>query len=248
MTLVLASVAFAYPYLEFRAGFERMDPALEEAARMSGAGTLARFSRRELSAPLAIAPERHVPGVSLLALGFRCSRRFSGSPVREFVLTTLIYSQLKLGGLDGIENGLRALRAPAHDRRGGARAFLRTHGLSTPTRRRDRGREILAPFARSTRCSSRARWPRSPGAFSRSPSLCLGSRSECRRWRPWLAIRSRALDAQKSLLRPWTLGFPRGAIQFDFSHLLRSQRGIVSGGFLPRRSRPCADAPAGPLG
>jgi iron(III) transport system permease protein len=37
MTLVLGSVAFAFPFLEVRSGFDRLDPSLEEAARISGA-------------------------------------------------------------------------------------------------------------------------------------------------------------------------------------------------------------------
>ena len=37
IVLVLTFGAFAYPYMELRAGFEKMDAALEEAARMSGA-------------------------------------------------------------------------------------------------------------------------------------------------------------------------------------------------------------------
>ncbi|HTL11163.1 MAG TPA: ABC transporter permease subunit, partial [Bdellovibrionota bacterium] len=38
MIWVLTTVAFAFPYLELKAAYGRLDPALEEAARMSGAG------------------------------------------------------------------------------------------------------------------------------------------------------------------------------------------------------------------
>ena len=45
MALVESAVAFAFPFLEVRATLVRMDPALEEAARMSGASP-ARVSRK----------------------------------------------------------------------------------------------------------------------------------------------------------------------------------------------------------
>ena len=47
---VESCVAFAFPYLELRAGFSRLDPALEEAARMSGAGPFGVL--RDVSFPL----------------------------------------------------------------------------------------------------------------------------------------------------------------------------------------------------
>lgn len=104
MTLVLSSVAFAYPYMELRAGFERLDPALEEAARMSGASPWKVFT--DISLPL-LWPSL-VNGMCLaflFALSAFGVPALLGLPVRQFVLTTLIYSQIKLGGLHGMEAG-----------------------------------------------------------------------------------------------------------------------------------------------
>jgi iron(III) transport system permease protein len=103
---VMSSVAFAFPFLELRAGFERMDPALEEAARISGCKPWRVF--RDVSLPL-LWPSL-VNGMCLAFLYALASfgvPALLGMPVRKFVLTTLIYSQLKMGGLDGLRNGLR---------------------------------------------------------------------------------------------------------------------------------------------
>jgi iron(III) transport system permease protein len=106
ITLVEATVAFAFPYLELKAGFERMDPALEEAARMSGARPLQVF--RDVSLPL-LWPAL-LNGVCLAFL-YTVSAfgvpALLGLPVRQFTLTTLIYSQLKLGGAAGIMAGFK---------------------------------------------------------------------------------------------------------------------------------------------
>lgn len=104
ITLVEASVAFAFPYLELRAGFERMDPALEEAARMSGATPLRVF--RDVSFPL-LWPA--LLNGMLLAFLYAISSfgvpALLGLPARKFTLTTLIYSRLKLGGAQGLKAG-----------------------------------------------------------------------------------------------------------------------------------------------
>lgn len=104
ITLVETTVAFAFPYLELRAGFERMDPALEEAARMSGAGPGRVFW--DVSFPL-LRPAL-INGM-LLAFLYALSSfgvpALLGLPVRQFTLTTLIYSKLKLGGVEGLKAG-----------------------------------------------------------------------------------------------------------------------------------------------
>lgn len=105
MSLVLASVTFAFPFLELRAGFERLDPALEEAARMSGASPARVF--RDVSFPLLWPSLLNGMCLAFLyALSAFGVPALLGLPVRKFVLTTLIYSQLKLGGENGLINGL----------------------------------------------------------------------------------------------------------------------------------------------
>lgn len=105
MTWVETSVAFAFPFLELRAAFDRLDPALEEAARMSGASPGQVF--RDVSFPL-LWPS-WLNGICLAFLYAIASfgvPAILGLPVRQFVLTTLIYSQFKLGGAEGITTGL----------------------------------------------------------------------------------------------------------------------------------------------
>ncbi len=103
---VLSSVAFAFPYLELRAGFDRLDSSLEEAARISGASPVKVF--RDISLPL-LWPAL-VNGMCLAFLYALASfgvPAILGLPVRQFVLTTLIYSQLKLGGQAGLIEGFK---------------------------------------------------------------------------------------------------------------------------------------------
>ena len=104
IVLIEASVAFAFPFLELKAGFERMDPALEEAARMSGAGPLRVF--RDVSFPL-LRPA--LLNGMLLAFLYAISSfgvpALLGLPVRKYTLTTLIYSRLRLGGAEGLKSG-----------------------------------------------------------------------------------------------------------------------------------------------
>jgi iron(III) transport system permease protein len=104
IVLVETTVAFAFPYLELRAGFERMDPALEEAARMSGAGPGRVF--RDVSFPLLRPALLNGMLLSFLyALSSFGVPALLGLPVRQFTLTTLIYSRLRLGGVDGLKGG-----------------------------------------------------------------------------------------------------------------------------------------------
>jgi iron(III) transport system permease protein len=106
ITLVESCVAFAFPYLELCAGFSRMDPVLEEAARMSGAGPWRVF--RDVSFPL-LRPSL-INGM-LLAFLYALSAfgvpALLGLPVRQFTLTTLIFSKLRLGGGPGITSALK---------------------------------------------------------------------------------------------------------------------------------------------
>lgn len=104
MILVEASMAMAYPYLELVATFRRLDPALEEAARMSGATPLQTFFRISFK----LVRPALISGMTLSFLHALASfgiPALLGLPVRRLVLTTLIYSQFKLGGLEGIRSG-----------------------------------------------------------------------------------------------------------------------------------------------
>jgi len=106
MVCVETTVAMTFPFLELKAGFEKLDPALEEAARMSGASPARVF--RDVSFKL-LWPSL----LSGMALSFLYTissfgvPALLGLPVRQFVLTTLIYSEFKMGGLTGIYNGFK---------------------------------------------------------------------------------------------------------------------------------------------
>lgn len=105
VALVETSVAFTFVYLEMKAGFDRLDPALEEASRMSGATPLETFFR--VSFPL-LWPSM-VNGMALSFLYMFSSfgvPALLGLPVKQHTLTTLIYSQFKLGGMNGLKSGL----------------------------------------------------------------------------------------------------------------------------------------------
>jgi len=106
MTFVLASVCFAFPYLELKAGFEKMDPALEEAGKMSGASPFYVF--RTISFPLLFPALLNGMCLSFLyAIAAFGVPALLGLPVRKFVLTTLIYSQFRVGGMEGLSEGLK---------------------------------------------------------------------------------------------------------------------------------------------
>lgn len=101
MAWVEMTVAFAFPFLELKSGFEKLDPSLEEAARMSGASPLRVFWN--VSLPL-LWPAL-LNGMSLAFLYTISSfgvPAILGLPAKKFVLTTLIYSQIKLGGGEGL--------------------------------------------------------------------------------------------------------------------------------------------------
>ncbi|MEK7690668.1 MAG: ABC transporter permease subunit, partial [Bdellovibrionota bacterium] len=101
MALVESAVAFAFPFLEVRATLVRMDPAVEEAARMSGASPARVFAK--ITVPLAL------PAVGngwILAFLYAVSSfgvpALIGLPDRKPVLTTWIYSSLRMGGEQGL--------------------------------------------------------------------------------------------------------------------------------------------------
>lgn len=105
ITLVLASCAFAFPYLELKAGFDRMDSSLEEAARISGAGPWRVF--RDVSFPLLWPALINGMCLSFIyALAAFGVPALLGAPVNQFVLTTLIYSEFRMGSADGLWRGL----------------------------------------------------------------------------------------------------------------------------------------------
>lgn len=90
IVFALALYGYPIPYLVVRAALERLDPALEEAARMSGAGPLRVL--REVVAPIV------VPAVASGALLLWVSSLANfgipavlGFPARYFVLPTRIY-------------------------------------------------------------------------------------------------------------------------------------------------------------
>ena len=91
-----ASVLFTILFLSFGAGLRQLDPALEEAARLSGASPFQVF--RHITAPLL---GRHISAgavaVALASLASFGVPAIIGTPGRQFVLTTAIYSKLQEG-------------------------------------------------------------------------------------------------------------------------------------------------------
>ena len=105
IVFVETSVAFVFPFLELCAGFRRLDPALEEAARLSGAGVISVI--RRVSLPLLLPALLSGMGLSFLyAISSFGVPALLGMPARKLVLTTLIYSQFRLGGPEGLQKGL----------------------------------------------------------------------------------------------------------------------------------------------
>jgi len=105
IVFVETSVAFVFPFLELCAGFRRLDPALEEAARLSGAGVISIL--RRVSLPLLMPALISGMGLSFLyAISSFGVPALLGMPARKLVLTTLIYSQFRLGGPEGLQKGL----------------------------------------------------------------------------------------------------------------------------------------------
>lgn len=93
-----SSALFAIVFLAFRSGLRRMDPALEEAARLAGASPLRIFW--SITCPLL----KNTIIVSVIAVALASLASFGvpamiGGPARIFVLTTGIFSMLKQGTL-----------------------------------------------------------------------------------------------------------------------------------------------------
>lgn len=105
VALVLSCVSFAYPYFELRAGFEKLDASLEEAARISGAGPIRTFT--SVSFPLLWPALLNGMILSFLfAVSAFGVPALLGSPARLLFLTTLIYSQMKTGGMAGLQQAM----------------------------------------------------------------------------------------------------------------------------------------------
>jgi len=95
-----ASALFAILFLSFLSGLRKMDPSLEEAARLSGASPLRIFFK--ITCPLL----KNTIVSSLIAISLASLASFGvpamiGGPARVFVLTTGIFSLLKQGSSEG---------------------------------------------------------------------------------------------------------------------------------------------------
>lgn len=101
MIWVLGLFYYTFVYLSCLAAFENMDPSLEDAARMSGAGplTVLRTVTLPLVRPAIQAGVFLVFAATAAAFGVPA---LVGSPARLHVLTTRIYSYARTGGLDGL--------------------------------------------------------------------------------------------------------------------------------------------------
>ncbi len=152
-----------------------MDPSLEEAARMSGARPWRVF--RDVSFPLLWPPL--VNGMCLSFLYTLSSfgvPAMLGMPVRQFVLTTLIYSQFRLGGMAGIASGLRLSLILLVM----AMLVLALSNRLVGLQRRRGGAIMGSRVTRRAWCAWAGgvfRFPRRPGRSSPPPSCCRGARS-----------------------------------------------------------------------
>jgi iron(III) transport system permease protein len=98
---VLGLFYYTFVYLSCLAALQNIDPSLEDAARMSGAGPLTVF--RTITLPLIwpaiLAGAFLVFAASASAFGVPA---LIGSPARLHFLTTRIYGYVRTGGLDGL--------------------------------------------------------------------------------------------------------------------------------------------------
>ncbi len=100
-----ASVLFTILYFSFWSGLRQMDPSLEEAARLSGANSLQVFFR--ITAPLLRG--NVLSGLVAVALASLASfgvPAIIGTPAREFVLTTAIFSKLQEGSPQSFDEAM----------------------------------------------------------------------------------------------------------------------------------------------
>ncbi len=98
---VLGLFYYTFVYLTCLSALENMDPSLEDAARVSGAGplTVLRTITMPLIWPAILAGAFLVFAASASAFGVPA---LIGSPARLHLLTTRIYSYASTGGLDGL--------------------------------------------------------------------------------------------------------------------------------------------------
>ncbi len=98
---VLGLFYYTFVYLGCLSALENMDPSLEDAARMSGAGplTVLRTVTLPLIRPAILAGAFLIFAASASAFGVPA---LVGSPARLHLLTTRIYGYARTGGLEGI--------------------------------------------------------------------------------------------------------------------------------------------------
>ena len=99
--LVLGLFYYTFVYLSCLSALQNIDPSLEDAARMSGAGpfTVFRTITLPLIWPAVLAGAFLVFAASASAFGVPA---LVGSPARIQFLTTRIYGYVRTGGLDGL--------------------------------------------------------------------------------------------------------------------------------------------------
>jgi iron(III) transport system permease protein len=98
---VMSTFFYTFVLLSLLAALDRMDPSLEEAARLSGAGPVRVFF--QITLPL-IRPAL-MSGVLLVILAAAASfgvPAMIGNPARIYLITTKIYTYQKMGSLGGI--------------------------------------------------------------------------------------------------------------------------------------------------
>jgi iron(III) transport system permease protein len=98
---VLGLFYYTFVYLSCLSALDNIDPSLEDAARMSGAGplTVLRTITLPLIWPAMLAGAFLVFAASASAFGVPA---LIGSPARLHLLTTRIYGYVRTGGLDGL--------------------------------------------------------------------------------------------------------------------------------------------------
>lgn len=105
VVFIEASVLFTILFFGVGSGLRRMDPSLEEAARLAGASPLQVFSR--VTAPLV--KGNVVAGLIAVALASLASFGVPAiilTPGREYVLTTAIYVKLQEGSVEAFDEAL----------------------------------------------------------------------------------------------------------------------------------------------
>lgn len=103
--VIEASVLFTILFFGFSSALRRMDPSLEEAARLAGASPLQVFFR--ITVPLL----KGNVAAGLIAVGLASLASFGvpaiiGTPAREYVLTTAIYAKLQEGSAAAFDEAL----------------------------------------------------------------------------------------------------------------------------------------------